>query len=96
MLSGWQIDEMVARDADALWERLNAPDPFEDQLRAAAKQLEKAAVALNTCTDRIIDAGCELDETPMREVVDSLCDNLEQYRVELNRLIRMYERGVRE
>lgn len=95
-MNAWQIEEMIATDAAAAWERLNAPDPCEKQLKSAAVSLKEAAEFLNVCTDRLVDAGCELDETPMRAKVDSLCETLEDFRCEIQELARLYGKGVRE
>ena len=95
-MTGWEVQALKESEDARIWEELNAPDPFERQMKSASISIKEAADFLNICTDRLVDAGCDLDETPMRNRIDSLCEVLEEYRCELKQLAEMYRKGVRE
>ena len=96
MLSGWQVQEMKEAEDARIWEELNAPDPFEDQMKKAAVMMRLAVSLMDKATDQLTDAVSELDETPMQDVLASLLDEVEDRRCIIKGMAEKYERGLRE
>lgn len=96
MLSGWQVQAMKEAEDARIWEELNAPDPYEEQMKKSAVDIQDAANFLNIVTDRLMDAMSELDETPMKAKIESFYDQLEEIRIDLRIIASSYERGLRE
>jgi hypothetical protein len=95
-MNGWQVQEMWETDTNAMWERLNEPDPAEPYMRSAAVEMNKAVDLVDKAEDFLVGAISELSETPMEDKVTSLYDALMNLRVEIGHLAEKYERGVRE
>ena len=96
MMSGWQVQAMWEADAAAAWERLNEPDPAEDQMKEAAGMISKGLDRIDSGLDWIRDAAYILSGTPMEDKVRSFIDGIEALAVELGMLNQHYERGERE
>ena len=95
-MNGWQVQAMWEADAAAEWERLNAPDPCEKQMKSAAVDITEASHFVDIAEDRLGEATAELYGTPMEAVVESWLDQLENIRFELKSLAEKYGRGERE
>ena len=95
-MNGWQLQEMYERDTEALWERLNAPDPAAERMAKASISMSEGCQFLNIGTDRLFEAVLELDDTPMGDKVASLANQIEDLRIELVMLAEKYRKGVRE
>ena len=96
MLSGWQIQAMKEAEDARIWEELNAPDPFEAQMKKAAVGIREAENFLDISTNRLMDALTELEGTPMQAKIESFYDQLEEIRIDLRIIASNYERGLRE
>ena len=95
-MTGWQVQAMWEADAAAEWERLNAPDPFEDQMKKSAVEIREAVKAIETALYRLVDAGYELEDTPMMAKVDSFYEELDDIQFSLKMLAEKYGKGERE
>lgn len=95
-MSGWQVQEMWEADTAAEWERLNEPDPAEEQMRWAAEWIWKAVESMGRSADWLGDAANELYDTPMANKVLSYQDEIQNLIVGLKNLKEHYERGERE
>ena len=95
-MQAWQIDLMVAQDAEAAWNRLNAPDPEANKMKAAAVDLKEAVEQLDVSLDWIGFASHDLDNTPMQAKMDSIFEQVEDLKIELDMLREKWERGERE
>ena len=96
MLSGWQVQAMKEAEDARIWEELNAPDPYEQQMKKSATDIQEASSFLNIATDRLMDAMAELDGTPMQAKIESFYDQLEEIRIDLRIIASSYEKGERE
>lgn len=94
-MNGWQIQAMWERDTAALWEALNASDPYEDQMKKAAREIKGAIGNLAQAENYLLDAMNELKGSPMESVVASLLMEIEDRQSELRMLKTKYERGLR-
>ena len=92
----WQVDAMWEADAAAEWERLNEPDPAEDQMKEAAGLISKGLSRIDDGLGWISDAVAILDGTPMADKVQSLMESIEDLAVDLGILKNHYERGERD
>lgn len=96
-IAAWQnVDAMWEADAAAEWERLNEPDPFENEMIEAAVHLKEAIKNLNKAVDSIMEADSELEGSPMEDVVGSYVIDIENLISNLKSLENKYERGKRE
>ena len=95
-MNGWQVQEMVEREAAELWERLNAPDPEADRMKEAAKRLRCGLDSIDNGLDWVADAISKVDGTPMADKLQSFLDSFEKLSDELEDLTEKYERGERE
>ena len=95
-MNGWQVQAMWEADAAAEWERINAPDPAEREMKDAAESLQAALDNIDSGLDWIADAVSKLEETPMADKVQSFLDDFENLANGLNALKDHYERGERE
>ena len=95
-MNGWQVQAMWEADAAAEWERINAPDPAERQMKEAADSLDIALDNIDSGLDWISDAVSKLDELPMANKVQSFLDDFEKLAKGLEALKDHYERGERE
>ena len=102
MLTGFRydtvqdVDALWEDDAAAEWERLNAPDPYEDQMKTAAKSLKSAIALIDLGNDAVYQAISDLDDTPMADKVQSIGEEIESLVSELRKMQINYERGLRE
>lgn len=90
------VDAMWEADAAAEWERLNEPDPAENQMKEAAVKIEKGLKKINDGLDALADAMISLAGTPMQYKVESYMEGIENLVSELGILKDHYERGERE
>lgn len=95
-MNGWQVQAMWEADAAAEWERINAPDPAEREMKDAAESLQAALDNIDSGLDWIADAVSKLDELPMADKVQSFLDDFENLANGLKTLKDHYERGERE
>ena len=102
-MRNWQIevmnqdvDSMWEADAAAEWERINAPDPYEEILKAAAKDMIPAINQLGKAIEELLGATAYLYETPMLAKVDSYIESLEDIEIDLKMMKEHWERGERE
>ena len=95
-MNNWQVQAMWEADAAAEWERINAPDPAEREMKDAAESLQAALDNIDSGLDWIADAVSKLEETPMADKVQSFLDDFENLANGLNALKDHYERGERE
>lgn len=87
---------MWEADAAAEWERINAPDPYHDQMIGAACAMSIAVDHLEKAVDYLIDAFNAVNNTPMEESVRKLLEAAEDLKVEVDMQKDSYERGERE
>ena len=90
------VDTMWAADTAAEWERINEPDPYENQMKMAARSLDKALDELNDVIGWVQTAEADLQDSPMADKVGSLAQDLDNIYGELRNLKDHYERGERE
>lgn len=95
-MTGWQVQAMWEADAAAEWERLNEPDPAEQEMKEASESLQAALDNIDSGLDWISDAVSKLEETPMAYKVQSFLDDFENLASGLKALKDHYERGERE
>lgn len=95
-MNNWQVQAMWEADAAAEWERINAPDPAEREMKDAAESLQAALDNIDSGLDWIADAVSKLDELPMADKVQSFLDDFEKLANALEVLKDHYERGERE
>jgi hypothetical protein len=95
-MQGWQIDLMIAQEAEAAWNRLNAPDPEAGRMKKAAVDMKAADEFLSIVTDRLAEAMGVLDGTPMSDKVVSFLTQIEDIQCDLFSLTEKYGRGERE
>lgn len=90
------VDTMWETDAAAEWERLNAPDPAEREMKEAAESLQAALKMIDSGLDYIAEAVDTLGELPMSNKVQSFLDDFEKLADGLEDLKDCYERGKME
>ena len=90
------VDAMWEADAAAEWERINEPDPYENQMKMAARSLDKALDELNDVIGWVQTAEDDLQDSPMGDKVSSFAQDLDNIYCELRKLKDHYERGERE
>lgn len=95
-LKASEIDFLVESECSRAWEELNAPDPFENQMRSASKDVLETAGFLSIAEDRITEAFYKLEGSPIQETVGAYIEKLSDMRCELKSLAEKYERGIRE
>ena len=95
-MNNWQVQAMWEANAAAEWERINAPDPAEREMKDAAESLQAALDNIDSGLDWIADAVSKLDELPMADKVQSFLDDFENLANGLKTLKDHYERGERE
>lgn len=95
MIAAWQVDAMWEAESARIWEEMNAPDPYENQMQTAAKSLKEAIDRLKKGTDLVAEAANDLQGTPMECLVASFTDQLEDLTNGLRQLQEKYERGER-
>ena len=95
-MNQWQLDLMVETEMARAWAEENAPDPFEDHLKAAGNEIQIAVNLMTYAEDYIVKAMDYLEDTPMEPKVGSFLDSLENLRFEIGKLGRAYAKGERE
>ena len=90
------LDYMVEQAAAAEWERINAPDPYEKQMKDAALEMRLAVEMIEKAESYLLDAVEDLKDSPMEDRVASLLHTLEDLHIDIGMLERNYERGRRE
>ena len=95
-MTGWEVQEMWESETNALWERLNEPDPCEKEMHDAAADMKKSGKMIDKAEDLLVGAVSSLSGTPMEDRVQSLLDSLIDLEYEIRTLADKYEKGVRE
>lgn len=91
----WQLNLMIENERERLWERYNAPDPSDDQMRKAAVHINSAVEFLSITNDRLVDAMDCLKDTTLSDKVRSFLDQLEDIQCDLFEMGKKYGRGDR-
>ena len=94
-MTAWQTDLMVERQSEALWARMNRPDPEEDLLKGASERIKCGLDSIDNGLDWLADAVSVLNGTPMADRVQSILNDLENMANGLEEINRHYERGER-
>ena len=76
-MTGWEVQALKEAEDARIWEELNAPDPYEKQMRDAALEMRLAIEQISKAEDYLMDAVADVSETPMEAKVASLLDSLE-------------------
>ena len=95
-MTGWEVQALKEADDARIWEELNAPDPYEKQMRDAALEMKQAIQQISKAEDYLADAIASVSETPMEDCVASLLDSLEDLKYSIKVLQEKYGRGERE
>ena len=95
-MNAWQLDLVRDQMDTEEWNRLNAPDPNEQQLKNASVSITEAVGHLQYAESRLADAMVELFDTPAEAVVGSFLDQLQDLRIDLKELANKYGKGERE
>lgn len=95
-MKAWQIDAMWEAEAAAEWERLNAPDPYEQEMKDAAIDMKLSGEGTDQAIKYLMDAQGELEGTPMADKVGSLIEALEELECDIRSLAEKYGKGERE
>lgn len=90
------VDAMWEADAAAEWERLNAPDPMENEMKEAAEQIKFGLDSVDAGLDFFAEAVATLSESPMADRVQSFLNDFESLANKLEELKNHFERGERE
>lgn len=90
-MNGWKDWQIENR-----WEMLNTPDPAEDQMKEAAKEIEEGLTLIDNGLDWINSAVKSLKDTPMENKVESLMQDMEELAIKLSGLKDKYEMGCRD
>ena len=92
----WQLDLMKDQMDTEAWNELNAPDPNEDQLKAAGAEVGTACKLMACAEDYIVNALDRLcDDDSVQAKLGSFLEQLEDLRHDLSALGSKYERGER-
>ena len=95
-VSDREIDLMYENECARLWEELNAPDPYEKQMKEAAPCLGASADLINTAEEEISAAISKLRDTPLESIVNDLLERLADIRCDVQELAKNFGRGERE
>lgn len=95
-MNNWQLDLIKDQEDTKAWDALNAPDPNEKQLKAAAVSLFEAVSFLQIAECRLADAMVELFDTPDEYKIGSFLDTLQDNRCDLQELAKKFQKGERE
>ena len=90
------VDAMWEADAAAEWERLNAPDPMENEMKEAAEQIKFGLDSVDAVLDFFAEAVAALSDSPMADRVQSFLNDFESLANKLDELKNHFERGERE
>ena len=92
----FDVDSIVEADRSSAWENLNAPDPFAKQMKSASTDILESTSFVSIAEDRLIEAYCELEGSPMQKTVEDFLEKLSDMRCDLISLAKKYGRGERE
>lgn len=95
-MTGWEVQALKEAEDARIWEELNAPDPYEKQMRDAALEMRLAIEQISKAEDYLADAIASVSETPMEYRVASLLDSLEDLEYSIKALQEKYGKGERE
>ena len=95
-MNAWQLDVVRDQMDTEAWNKLNAPDPYEKNLKEAAVDLRSAEIMLDSCMNYIASALTSLNETPMEAKVGSYYDQIENIWWGLKQMSEKYGKGERE
>lgn len=95
-MNNWQLDILKDQADTKAWNELNAPDPNEKQLKAAAVSLFEAVAFLQIAESRLADAMAELFDTPIEYKIGSFLDSLQESRIDLQEMAKKFQKGERE
>ena len=95
-MKDWQIEAMMGATDMKIWAEQNAPDPCEDKLIEASRELRKTLMHLEFAIGSISMAGDILRGTPMEDKVLSFEDELETTKGFVKDLYNKFRTGRRE
>ena len=95
-MTGWEVQALKEAEDARIWEELNAPDPYEKQMRDAAIEMRQAYDQINKAEDFLMEAVAAVSETPMEDKVYSLLEALEDLNCDIKMLQEKYRTGGRE
>lgn len=95
-MTGWEVQALKEAEDARIWEELNAPDPYEKQMRDAALEMRLAIEQVGKAEDYLADAIASVSGTPMEYRVASLLDSLEDLEYSIKVLQEKYGKGERE
>jgi hypothetical protein len=95
-VTGLEVQALKEAEDARIWEELNAPDPYEKQMRDAALEMKQAIDQIDKAENFLVDAIAALNETPMEDRVASLLDALEDLHCDIKYLQEKYGKGERE
>lgn len=95
-MTGWEVQALKEAEDARIWEELNAPDPFEKQMRDAALELSLAIEPIEKAESYLMDAVADVSDTPMEEKVAALLEAMEDLECEIKFLQEKYRKGERE
>lgn len=95
-MNNWQIDILKDQNDTAAWNELNAPDPAENAMKAAAKKLDESAEHLFTGGILIMSAARAVEGLPMEDRILSFIESIDNIRMDLKALAEKYKRGERD
>ena len=87
------IDLMEENEREKVWAELNAPDPYADALKEAAKDLAGVVSTLNVVIDHLCDASSVLSGTPVQKKVDSFVETVEDIKYDIWGMKMRWEEG---
>ena len=95
-MTGWEVQALKEAEDARIWEELNAPDPYEKQMRDAALDLSLAIEPISKAEDYLMDAVADVSETPMEAKVSALLEAMEDLECDIKMLQEKYRKGERE
>ena len=95
-MTGAELDMLNDRISSSAWNEINAPDPADKSMKAAAAEMKKAVDLLNKAAVSLVAAAREVNGFPMEDRILSFSDQTDDLRVDLAALMKKYERGERE
>ena len=95
-MTGWEVQALKEAEDARIWEELNAPDPYEKQLRDAALDLSLAIEPISKAENYLMDAIADVSETPMEAKVTALLEAMEDLECDIKSLQEKYGKGERE
>lgn len=95
-MNNWQLDIIRDGISSAAWDEINAPDPAEKAMKAAAAEMKKAVDLLNKAAVSLVAAAREVNGFPMEDRILSFPDQIDDLRIDLAALVKKYESGERD